>query len=394
MAWLYKQAGSKYWWIGYRQNGRQILRSTRKESKADAEKILAQFNAMHEAHKAGALTQEFYHALTNTPNARRVFKAELDDWLNECRVSTAEDTHSRYNDVAKAFVEFLKADDKSPALQDISTPDVQGFLDSVRAKCAVGTANLYRRIVTMFFDRCVDRGSITKNPAQPVKKFKASKREQRVRRAFTLAEINTMHAIAPNDFWRYMIHGGFFTGLRMGDLICATWANFDFDGNMLRITAAKTGGTVSVPLAPSFKAVVEGLKKKAGRVKGSDYVWPEQAEHYLTRGAGRFSNEFYDEVLLKCGLVQKRTKKKKKQGRDGARVANAVSFHCLRHTFVSTLKLTGAHQATAKELAGHSSDEVNDIYTHTPEPVLIEAVNKLDEALKAKKTNVDPQKET
>lgn len=385
MAWLYKQPGSKYWWIGYRKNGRQFLRSTRKESREEADKVLAQFKSMDEAHNAGALTQEFYHALTNTPNARRALKLELDDWLAECRVSTAEDTYARYNDVAQALIDFLKASDSAPDLQSISTADAQAFLDSIRSKRAVGTVNLYRNIVTMFFNRCLDRGFITKNPVRPVKKYKASKRGARARRAFTLAEIKTMHEIAPDDFWRYMILGGFFTGLRMGDLICATWAGFDLAANMLRLTTAKTGGTVNVPIAPRFGAVIAGLRKKAGRVKGSDYVWPEQAERYQERGAGEFSNAFYAEVLLPCGLVSKRTKKKKKggQGRDAERVSSSVSFHCLRHTFVSTLKLTGAHQATAKELAGHSSDEISDIYTHTPEAVLVDAITKLDDALKA-----------
>jgi uncharacterized protein CbrC (UPF0167 family) len=37
----------------------------------------------------------------------------------------------------------------------------------------------------------------------------------------------------------------------------------------------------------------------------------------------------------------------------------------------------GATQATAKELAGHCSDAVFDLYTHVPEHVLAEAINKL-----------------
>ena len=41
------------------------------------------------------------------------------------------------------------------------------------------------------------------------------------------------------------------------------------------------------------------------------------------------------------------------------------------------LKISGATQATAKELAGHSSDFVSDLYTHVPELVLAEAINKL-----------------
>lgn len=384
MAWLYKQAGSKFWWIGYRQNGRQFLRSTKRVARADAEKVLAQYNSMMEAQRAGALTREFYHALTNTTHMQVSLKSALNDWLNECRGSTAEGTLARYNDVTRALVDFLKADDAAPALQDVTTANVKGFLDSIRSKRAVGTVNLYRRIIIIFFIRCVKNGLLHSNPVAPIKKYKASQAERTERRAYTLKEIQTMHGVAPSDFWRYMVLGGFFTGLRMGDLICATWANFNLNSNMIRLITAKKDKPVNIPIAPSFRQLLVALKAKAGPVKASDYLWPAEAARYTERGAGQFSNEFYDEVLLPAGLVTKRSKKKSVlgKGRAASRTATPVSFHCLRHTFVSTLKLTGAGQATAKELAGHSSDEVNDIYTHTPEPVLVSAITKLDDALK------------
>ncbi len=66
-----------------------------------------------------------------------------------------------------------------------------------------------------------------------------------------------------------------------------------------------------------------------------------------------------------------------KQGRAAKRQASAVSFHCLRHTFVSLLKITGGNQAVAKELAGHSSDLVSDAYTHLPPELLANAINQL-----------------
>src|SRR6266700_7570618 len=64
MAWLYRQNKSQYWWIGYRINGRQYLRSTRETDRAEAEKLLAQFGTIQEANRAGRLTEEFYLALT------------------------------------------------------------------------------------------------------------------------------------------------------------------------------------------------------------------------------------------------------------------------------------------------------------------------------------------
>jgi len=87
MAWLYRQDNSQYWWIGYRINGRQYLRSTRETDRAEAEKLLAQFGTMQEANRAGRPHEEFYLALTQQQQLRRiVLKAAVEEWLTECKV--------------------------------------------------------------------------------------------------------------------------------------------------------------------------------------------------------------------------------------------------------------------------------------------------------------------
>ena len=55
MAWLYRQKGSKKWWLGYRLAGKQILRSTGTDDKAEAERQLAKVQAMFEAHRTDRL---------------------------------------------------------------------------------------------------------------------------------------------------------------------------------------------------------------------------------------------------------------------------------------------------------------------------------------------------
>src|SRR5439155_12993696 len=124
MAWLYRQNKSQYWWIGYRINGRQYLRSTRETDRAEAEKLLAQFGTIQEANRAGRLTEEFYLALTQQQQLRRiVLKAAVEEWLTECKGSTAAGTLRRYREIAKAFLSFLKAGDGRPFLNDITAED-------------------------------------------------------------------------------------------------------------------------------------------------------------------------------------------------------------------------------------------------------------------------------
>ena len=128
-----------------------------------------------------------------------------------------------------------------------------------------------------------------------------------------------------------------------------------------------------IPLAKPLRSLLKALKVKAGKVSPSDPIWPKQAKHYQTQGARTFSQTFYEEILHPCGLVPQRNGKRKKANRTGS----SVTFHSLRHTFVSLLKVTGSSQSVAKELAGHSSDQVNDLYTHVPEEALVKAIKAL-----------------
>src|SRR5256885_4310839 len=217
MAWLYRQDNSQYWWIGYRINGRQYLRSTRETDRAEAEKLLAQFGTIQEANRAGRLTEEFYLALTQQQQIRRiVLKAAVEEWLTECKGSTAAGTLRRYREIAKAFLSFLKAGDGRPFLNDITAEEIRGFLVTVRADRTAKTVNLYRGALYTFFSRALQNGLLKANPVMAVKRFKASAAEKLERRPYTLEEVALIYDKAPDDFWRYMILGGFYTGLRLG----------------------------------------------------------------------------------------------------------------------------------------------------------------------------------
>jgi len=213
------------------------------------------------------------------------------------------------------------------------------------------------------------------NPVLPIKPFKAGRGEVMERRALTIAELQLIYSKAPNDFWRYMVMAGFYTGLRLGDLVTMKWGSIDFVENVIRVTTIKTGRPAQIPIAVPLRALLEKIRPSR-TVKPGDYLWPDQADLYHRQRARTFSNEFYDEILTPAGLATARTHKAKK---DGEKRENGVSFHCLRHTFVSFLKITGSNNAVAKELVGHSSDAINDVYSHLPIETLAMALAQLPE---------------
>jgi integrase len=378
MAWLYKRGDSNFWWIGYRTAGKQVLRSTETTDRGEAEKQLAQVEALFSAHRAGLL-DELYANLSSKPAVKVALKAALAEWLTETRAAASPSTVEKYESVATGLGEFCNATDRKPLLADVNTELVRAYLTHRRKTLSASSTNLDRRILAVFFAREVRNGRMASNPTLPIKAFKAARGETQGRRAFTLDELRMLHDKAPDDFWRYMLTAGFYLGQRMGDLICLRWGNVDFGENAVHLTAAKTGRTMHIPMAVPLRALLLRLRGQAGKaVKPVEHLWPDRAALYEAHGSGSFSNEFYTLMLMPCGLVPNRDgHKATKQGRDVKRQVNSLSFHCLRHSFVSMLKITGAGQSVAKELAGHSSDLISDVYTHLPVEVLAKAVNGL-----------------
>lgn len=377
MAWLYQRPDSKRWWIGFRKNGRQFLQSTKTEDKKEAQKRLRQFELIEQAQQDGRLNDLFIEAITGKAQNATPLSAAATDFLNDAKGSTAASTHGRYNAILSAFKAHLKADETRPLLRDIGPDDVRGYLAARRAATSAGTANLEKKILSSFFRWCIKNQILRENPVFPVKAFKDSAKVKAERRAFTVAEIQLLHAKAPDDFWRYMVLAGFYSGLRLGDLILLRVGEIDFDQNCLRLVTTKTNRRMIIPMATPLREHLAKLTAEIPVNNPGRRLWPQQAKRYEECGSGNFSNDFYRLLLVPAGLAVKRSHAKAKKGRAAERELNLISFHCLRHSFVSLLKATGSNPAIAKELAGHSSDMVNNLYTHLPQETLAGAINNL-----------------
>ena len=87
-------------------------------------------------------------------------------------------------------------------------------------------------------------------------------------------------------------------------------------------------------------------------------------------------------MLVKAGIAGVRSHESGGKSKADKRRVNEVSFHCLRHSYVSTLASLGQNQQIVKALSGHSSDEINDLYTKLPAEVLKPAIALLPDITK------------
>lgn len=369
MAWLYKRPDSERYWIGWRANGKQHLKSTGTSDRVKAEAQLREIELLEHARVAGRLTDEFIASLTGGPaGGGPSLKAALTDWVREGSGTIASTTLEIYTNVSNALCGHIKATDDSPLLREVKTDQLKRFLSEKRGTVSAVTANNYRGILNVFFNWAMRNELIVRNPMIPVRAFKLDKKEGINRRAFTLEEVRKLHKNAPDDFWRFMIVGGFYTGLRLGDLAAMQACSVDLKGKTISITTIKTNQTIHIPIASPFHKL---LAKRLGELSGnkSDYLWPKQAKAYLKK-KNALGKEFKNRVLIPAGLMIGKAL-------PGKRKYSELSFHSLRHTNVTFLKMTGANNAVARAITGHSSDAMSEIYTHLPIETLANAINQL-----------------
>jgi len=372
MAWLYKRKESDNWEVGYRFNGQQFRATTGTSDRAAAERELSRIRALYEAHKAGSVSEKFFDLLSGRQPQKHTLISTVDLWHADCK-ELSSDTQLRYRQILQDFCTAINATPESPLIKDVSSEIVSEYLRKKREQTSRATAKLALTILGAFFSFAKANKRIAESPVPSAKTLKLVKRSADTevkRRAFTHDELARIFQACPDEFWEYMVLAGLAIGQRMGDLIQITWGQVDFKSNAIKLRQGKTGKMIHAPMHPVLIHFLQLKKEKTKDAKSIDPIWPEQAERYRIHKAKVFSNQFYDRVMAVAGLVPKRSHHKAKRGKDSAREISNISFHSLRHTFVSLAYSAGASQATVKAVAGHASEAMSDHYTHISADVL------------------------
>jgi integrase len=359
MAWIYRRNNSGFWWIGTRANGRLICKSTGETKESKAKEQLATLEAMEAAQRAGRLNRDFFEALTGAHIEVKSLFDCLDVWLKE---TTNQNTRRNYDSFAKQLKEALP---HNPALLDITHEQVRAFLAGIRAKKQASTANLGLACAKAFFGRF--KGSLRKDPTEDIPRFKRDVCSVK-REAFTAEQIRQVMAIA-SPFWRCASAIAFYSGLRLSDIAMLKVGDFNPTAGKLTVTTTKTGAKICVQLPAAVTAMVRAEVQPGA--KPGDYIWPEQAKHAESCNVTNLSDQF-STLLINAGIRERRASAG--HGKTGRRNMNALTFHSLRHSFVSALANAGVNQQTVKNIVGHASDRINDAYTHIGQDTMDRAV--------------------
>lgn len=179
--------------------------------------------------------------------------------------------------------------------------------------------------------------------------------EEKHGRAFTDEEIVRilMAAREVGCEWEGVVIVALYTGLRKRDIECMAWRGdpkkeliADIEKGCIYGTPSKTsrrGVRVNIPMHPNIISVL----KKCDINSTFVFPWRQSHPHGQRPKKG---DCFFSEVLARAGIV--------------AKDDEMVSFHSLRHTFVTRLADAGVAEDVRMRLAGHTNAATHGIYTH------------------------------
>lgn len=384
MSSIHKQPGKPFYfcsfstWDAEREQWRRHFKSTGAANRKEAEEICRAWTKAAKAGRAGKLTPDTAREIIargvadvfSAANREHLPSRSVRDWctawLQAKRLESAPTTIARYEGIIHRFTAYLgrKAERDVASL---TVSDIGGFRDALARDLSRNSANLAVKTLRVCLGSAFKQGLVTSNPASKVDKLKARGESQR--RPFTLGEIVRVLKAADGSEWRGMTILGVYLGARLTDCARLTWRSVNMEAGTISFVAKKTGSRLTIPMA---KPLVDFLADLTAPDSPDAPIFPKLS----TKSASKLSEGFRS-VLADAGLAEPPNKRSTGKGRHAARQVSELSFHCLRHAFVSILKATGASQAVAMALAGHETEAISQHYTTLDDATLRAAVNKL-----------------
>jgi integrase len=363
---------SPYWYAVYRdETGRRLKKSTKLTSKSKALEMAHMLQKAAKEARQHRLTEgrarELLGELLEGLNGESLPVYTLEQWLEhfvkQKQKSRADKTALRYEQVKKDFVEFLGARARLN-IAAVTSKDIADFRDLREAQgLAPSTLNGDIAILSAAFNGALRQGHLAVNPClalEPVKDKAAPSKG-----TFTLEQMTALGKTASGD-WKGLILVGFYTGQRLGDCANLRWDRVDLAPKIktIRFQQGKTGGAIMLPMNP---VLAEYLGRLARSKPDKTFVFPTLAQRNISP-----LSKYFKKLMQRAGIAQHVIRERKAES--GGRCVNALTFHSLRHTFNSILANAGIPEETRMALTGHTTREMNQVYTHRQLQMYVDAV--------------------
>ncbi|MGX9364512.1 tyrosine-type recombinase/integrase [Desulfoplanes sp. PS50] len=224
------------------------------------------------------------------------------------------------------------------------------------------TAHYCLATIRQVFNFAISTGILNgKNPVTSVKKPKVDNRRLRFltrREAETLMHELSKRSKNLHDIALVSLR----CGLRAGEVFSLTWADLDFERELLTLRDTKAGKN---RVAYMTKDVLAMLRGRFRDQSPGELIFPDRTGKKRVAVSKSFRRAVQDLGFNK-GVSDKRQE---------------VCFHSLRHTFASWLVENGTDLFTVKELLGHSTLAMTERYSHLAPNTMRNAIKDLEQSM-------------
>ncbi len=341
---LTKNSKSPYYQIIYTNDNRLTSKSTGKKLKSEALKYLSQFEK-------------------NLINEKIIKPVKLSEFRKEYEKFILIKSKSYQKSVSLSFNQiqsYLKTD---LLIKNIDIRIVESFIHSIYNRSETAS-NLYHRTLKAAFSKAGDWGYIKQNPFRLVKLLKVSK-------PFPVfineTELQLILNNTNESYLRIIFLTAFYSGMRLGEILNLEWESINFRDKIITVQNKDSFNTKNrkdriIPMNEILFNSLQSIKPKIITLNNTE------SNYIFYRMKGIKLNEDY---------VSKRFKKAVRK----AKLNDKIHFHSLRHSFASLLAQRGVSLLIIKELLGHSSLRVTEIYSHLQQKNLSNAVQQLGRAI-------------
>ena len=375
MAALTKHPNSPFWTaIFYDGAGHKVRRSTKQRDRRMAMKVAIEWEELAKAGREKRLTEaqtrkvcaEILERATGESLHFYTCADWLTEWLAGKRGAVSAKSMMKYEQVCSLFLKHLGERAKL-TLAAIGPKDVRAFRDSLSKSGRVpSTVNqLIHKVLSVPFLQAVRVGYIPTNPCTTVELLRDE--QDGNREVFSIEQVTALIQAAQGD-WKGAILAGFYTGLRLRDIAEMRWEMLDLKAGFVRIKTRKTGKFLMLPIHPELLNWIQSQRRGIGKAP----VFPELAGKG-TGGRHGLSGRF-KAIMESAGIKGQILRT---GGGDAGRQISSLSFHSLRHSFVSALANAGVSSELRQKLSGHADERSHANYTHHEITTLQNAISKL-----------------
>jgi len=273
---------------------------------------------------------------------------------------------------------------KKLALKDLKPGHIRDWM-SWAAAGGMGTRriNMALQAMRVAVRYAIEREELDRDPFLKVKPAHDEPKEKGV---LTPAEVGKLIAVEVDDpRARLCVFLGALCGFRRGEVRGLQWGDVDLDGGVIHVRhnyidldgvkAPKAGSARTVPIPSVVHDAFKAVYAIAPYKDADDFVVFHVSKRNVPVGETFIQNRF-EAMLEAIGIKEKERKERN------------LTFHGLRHSFVTIGRLSGLPDLVIQALAGHKSAAMMERYSHAAQVIdFNEARAKIEKAVNVKAVN-------